>query len=107
MLHLPQFCRGGYLDIPDDIAERLSVYQVGKNYAFFLWDEDFQAASTLYTIYALTGSDRENQSCEDGRFPLHKEESVIYAARIESEGSAITQETLLDNFHLLYREWAN
>lgn len=101
------FAGGWYLDIPDDIAERLSVYQVGKNYAFFLWDEDFQAASTLYTIYALTGSDRENQSCEDGRFPLHKEESVIYAARIESEGSTITQETLLDNFHLLYREWAN
>lgn len=101
------YAGGWYLNIPETIANRLSVYQVGKNYAFFLWDENFREASALFTIYALTGSDRENQSYEDGRFPLHKEEGVIYAARIEVEGSTITQETLLNSFHLIYREWVN
>ena len=101
------YAGGWYLKIPETIATRLSVYQVGKNYAFFLWDEDYQEASALFTIYALTGSDRENQSNEDGRFPLHKEEGVIYAARIETEGSTITQESLLNSFHSIYREWVN
>lgn len=101
------YAGGWYLKIPETIATRLSVYQVGKNYAFFLWDEDYQEASALFTIYALTGSDRENQSNEDGRFPLHKEEGVIYAARIETEGSTITQEFLLNSFHSIYREWVN
>ena len=98
---------GWFVRLDDAWAERITVYQVGNTYAFFMWNEEATEAIPVFTIFALTGSDRENQAKEDGRIALHQTEGVIYAAKIEQEAAAfgITQEYLTDSFQLIRQEW--
>ena len=83
------------------------VQQVGSTYVFYLWNEDFREATAAFTIYALSGSDRQSQSTEDGRFVLFAGEDVIYAARMESglTASGMTESDLINSFHLIHQAW--
>ena len=98
---------GWYMGLDSELAGRMTVAQVGNTYTFSLWDEAFEKAEPLYTIYALTGSDRENQAVVDNRFPLCSAEGVIYAACLEEAAAecGITEETLTASFHLIYEAW--
>lgn len=94
---------GWYIRLDSDWASRVTVEQVGNTYTFYEWDEAFETATCLYTVFALTGSDRQTQAMEDSRFPLYTGESVIYAARLEETAAAygITEETLRSSFQLI------
>lgn len=98
---------GWYVGLDGAMAERITVEQVGNTYSFYLWDVGFETAQSLYTIFALTGSDRENQATEDDRFALCSTENVIYAARLEpaAAGYGMNEETLTNSFHLIYDPW--
>ena len=74
---------------------------------FSLWDEHFETMTPLFTVYALTGSDRENQATQDGRFLLVSDTDAIYAARLEEDHAQldIDEEYLIQNFHLIHQEW--
>lgn len=101
------FADGWYLELNSDWTNRISVNQVGSTYVFYMWDEAFREARAVFTIYALSGSDRETQATEDGRFVLHRSMDVIYAARLEADlkDTAINEEYLINSFHLIHREW--
>ena len=101
------YADGWYLRLDSSWMSRLSVQQVGSTYVFYLWDEEFQEATAAFSIYALSGSDRQTQSTEDGRFVLFDSEDVIYAARLESglTASQITQNYLINSFHLIHQAW--
>lgn len=94
---------GWYIRLDSDWASRVTVEQVGNTYTFYEWDEAFETATCLYTVFALTGSDRQTQAMEDSRFPLYTSESVIYAARLEETAAdyGITEETLRSSFQLI------
>ncbi|MBQ8834690.1 MAG: hypothetical protein IJ001_07185 [Oscillospiraceae bacterium] len=98
---------GWYVGLDSQWAHRVTVEQVGNTYAFYLWDEEFESAEPLYTLYALTGSDRETQAQTDGRVLLCSADSVIYAVRLEeiATGYGITEDILRENFHLIYEAW--
>lgn len=101
------YADGWYLRLDSRWTGQLTVSQVGSNYAFYLWDDGFQEANPAFTIYALSGSDRQSQATEDGRFALHIGEDVIYAARLEGDLSSygITEEYLINSFHLIHQDW--
>ena len=94
---------GWYIRLDSDWASRVTVEQVGNTYTFYEWDEAFETATCLYTVFALSGSDRQTQAMEDSRFPLYTSESVIYAARLEETAAdyGITEETLRSSFQLI------
>ena len=98
---------GWYVQLDSIWANRVTVGQFGNTYNFYVWDPDYQELSTLYTIYALTGSDRETQAALDGRFALCQTEGVVYAARLESAADVfgVTKETLIASFHLIHQDW--
>ncbi len=98
---------GWYLRLDSLWAHRAAVEQAGNTYTVHIWDEDFTAAVPVYTVYALTGSDRETQAAEDGRFALLRTDSVIYAARMEPTAAdyGITRESLAQSFRLIYEDW--
>ena len=101
------FSDGWYLKVDKDWVAQLTVNQVGSTYAFYMWDDGFGEAVPVFTVYALSGSDRQTQSTEDGRFVLNSGTDVIYAARLES-GAAIydiDEEYLKTSFHLVHQEW--
>ena len=101
------YADGWYLQLESSWTSQISVQQVGSTYAFYLWDEAFREATAAFTIYALSGSDRQTQSTEDGRFVLHDSGDVIYAARLEKglTASEITQSYLINSFHLIHQAW--
>ena len=88
-------------------ASALSVQNRGSSYEFYLWDEEQSAAKRLFTIYVLTGQNRDEQSGQKDRFVLYKTDAVIYAAALDTGAAdyAITKESLIESFHLIQQEW--
>lgn len=101
------FSDGWYLRLDSSWTDRITVSQVGSNYVFYMWDAGFTEATPVFTIYALSGSDRQTQATEDGRFVLSSGPDVIYAARLEGDlqDYGINEEYLTLNFHLIRQEW--
>lgn len=101
------FDGGWYLELDNSWADFVTVYQVGNTYAFYMWNPAYTEAVACFTLYSLSGSDRVTQSTEDGRFVLHRDDGVIYAARFESDVAkyGITQEYMIKSFHLIHQDW--
>jgi len=101
------FMGGWYVKLDNEWAARLSVLQQGNQYEFYIWDEDYENAQMVMTVFALTGQNREEQSREDDQFVLLKTDSVIYTAKIYpiSQKYGITQESAVLNFQLIHHDW--
>ena len=101
------FDAGWYMLLGSDWAHRVLVTQEGSSYTFLMWDNRFTEAEKLFTVYALTGSDREDAAIMDGRFILHRGDSVIYCAQMEADAAAygLTEQSLTDSFRFIQRDW--
>lgn len=101
------FQGGWYLDLDSQWAERVAVLQRGDAFEFFLWDEGFQQAQRLLTVYAFSGVDREALAVQDNRAVLYEGEETIYSAYLEVESASygLTQEKLVRSFHLIHSDW--
>ena len=101
------FSDGWYLQLDSSWTDRITVSHVGSNYVFYMWDDSFMEATPVFTVYALSGSDRQTQATEDGRFVLSSSADVIYAARLEGDlqDYGINEEYLTGNFHLIHQDW--
>ncbi len=101
------YADGWYLKLDSDLTKLLTVNQVGSTYAFYMWEEGYREASAIFTIFALSGSDRESQATVDGRFVLMRSADVIYAAQLEDnlEAYGIDEAYLINSFHLIHQEW--
>ena len=98
---------GWYLILNSDWTDRMTVYQVGTTYVFYMWDAEFQEPKQLFTVFALSGSDRVSQATEDGRFLLHSGDDVVYAAKLDADAALfnIDETYLSDHFHLIHKVW--
>ena len=96
-----------YLQVDPQIAGDLTAVQRGNSYEFGRWNEKKQESQKLLTLYVLTGQRREEQAVEDNRFVVYKNESTIYAVKLEVASAAygMTQESLIDSFHLIIDDW--
>lgn len=100
------FVGGWYLELDGMWASRLTVLQQSDVYMFHLWDADFKQTQPLLTITAQRGKDRSQQLTEDA-FVLYATESVTYWATLTREAydCGITQDVLIDRFHLIQQDW--
>lgn len=101
------YVSGWYMQLNSEIAQRFTVTQRGNSYEFSLWDENFQNAEELMTVYVLTGQKREEQAVAENRFVLHRSESTVYAANLNAASAAygITKESVIRGFHLIHQDW--
>ncbi len=101
------FAGGWYLCLGEDWATQITAEQNAGVHAFYVWDASQQSSVPVFTIYALTGQDRDTAAVEDGKFLLLRTENVVYAATLEaSAGSCgITQEYLINAFRLIQKDW--
>jgi len=101
------YAGGWYVQLDSSWAERVTIEQMGNTYIFYLWDEEFAEAIPLYTIYVMTGSDRETQANADKRFPLYRTDEVVYAARLEPIANAygINKESMINSFSPIHQDW--
>ncbi len=96
-----------YLQLDESIAGDLTAAQRGNSYEFGLWDSETQQSNKLMTLYVLTGQRREEQAVEDNRFVVYRNESTVYAVKLEVASAAycMTQESLIESFHLIVEDW--
>lgn len=101
------YAGGWYLQLDSAWAPRVSVVQEGSVYTFYLWDESYVSAEVVFTIYALTGSSRAEQSVLDTRFQLHSSDSTVFAAEFSEAAAEIglTEDNLINSFRLIHRDW--
>lgn len=101
------FTGGWYLELDPELSSRISVRQSGNGYRFYLWDEDYQEAQDLLSIYALAGPDREDRAQEEGYFVLYRGDGILYAGKLESAAlaHAITPDEMTKRFHLIHHDW--
>jgi len=101
------FVSGWYMELNSDWAYRLSMSVQGNQYDFYLWDLDSETMHKLMTVYTLTGQNREERSTQEGRFVLHKSDSVIYSASLQpmAKEVGLTQESVVHGFHLIHQDW--
>lgn len=101
------FDDGWYIQLQSEWIDRLAAEKTGSTYTFLMWNNSYGTAVPVFTVYALTGKDRDSQAAIQNRFALYRGEDVVYAAKLES-GSAIygmTESYLRENFHLIRQEW--
>ncbi len=98
---------GWFLKIDNKLAPRITVQVESNTFAFYLWNANFTKAEKLFTIYTLTGQNREEQSLSNHKFILLKTDTTIYSATLEGSADkyAITQESLIGSFSLIHRDW--
>ncbi len=101
------FDGGWYLTLDEVWASRISVTEGAGVCTFFVWDEAFEKAEKLLTVFALTGSDREQAAEQEERFLLYKTDGVTYAAKLEVAALSygLFQENLMGSFHLIQMDW--
>lgn len=98
---------GWYLKLDRSWANRVTVDQGNGVYTFYVWDESYQNVTHLFTIYVLTGSDRDEEAVMDNRFALYRSEGVAYAAKLRPDALAydITEDYLIECFRLIRQDW--
>lgn len=101
------YAGGWYVQLDSAWAERVTIEQMGNTYIFYLWNEAFSEAAPIFTIYVMTGSDRESQAKADKRFLLYRTDEVVYAARLESTAAenGITKESMINSFSPIHQDW--
>ena len=98
---------GWYLEIDSKFASRITVQAEANTFEFYLWNENYSHAEKLFTIFTLTGQNREEQSLSDGKFILLKTDTAIYSATLETAatGHGVTQENLIGCFSQIHQDW--
>ena len=98
---------GWYLQLDSQWASRMTVEQEHGCFRFYVWDESYQTATALFSVYTLTGADRDESAAQDGRFPLYRAEGVAYAAQLDIAAPeyGITEKSLQDSFRLIRQDW--
>ena len=88
-------------------ATQLSVEQTDNTYRFFVWDAEQQKNIPIFTVFALTGQNRDADAVEDGRFILQRTDRVVYAGLLEADAAeyGITQNNLINDFRLIQKDW--
>lgn len=101
------FEAGWYLRLDKEWATQIATEQNGNTYTFFMWNDEFREAVSVFSLYTLTGNDRDLEAGVQNRFALNRGDQVVYAAKLEP-GSAvygITEDQLINGFRLIRMDW--
>lgn len=101
------FVGGWYIQLERDWASRLTVTNWSNQYTFYLWDEAYKTAEEIFTVYAFSGQDRDQQGISNDRFVLNRTESMVYSACLE-EGAKkldITRDDIIYSFRMIQKDW--
>ena len=101
------FDAGWYILLGSDWAHRILVTQDGSTYTFSMWDQEFVEAEKIFTVYTLSGAEREQEALEAERFILYRTDSTIYCASLEQAAADydVTQASLTEYFRFIQRDW--
>lgn len=97
------FAEGWYIELDQSWLNRIAVEEFGAAHTFYMWNESYGEAVAIFTVYTLTGRDRDSQADVQNRFALHRGENVVYAGKLEYASAiyGISESYLINCFHLI------
>ena len=107
------FSDGWFYVLPNEWRDKVSVRREGAvsgERAIVISSVDGETGNLtdLLTIYTLTDENRADRATLDGRFILINSGTVVYAAKINSDGGAVETlavQDIISRFHLICSEW--
>ena len=101
------FVGGWYMVLDSAWARNVTVEQTSNEYEFYLWSEDLRRCQKIFTVYVLTGANREDLAAQDGRFLLLKTDTVTYSGIVHdgAENYGIDRDSVTRGFRLIENEW--
>lgn len=101
------FSDGWYLELEKSMLSRIAAEENGNAFIFYMWNDSYGEAMAVFSVFALTGNDRNQEVNVQNRFPLYRGESTVYAGKLETASAVygITEEYLQNSFHLISQEW--
>ena len=101
------FIGGWYLELDSRWASQLTVVDRGNEYEFHIWNDAFEKAEKVLTVFANSGQSREVSRSSTEQFVLYESDSVVYTAKLEAAGEkyGLTAELVTNGFHLIKQAW--
>ena len=99
------FDAGWYIRLNPEWRDSLAVLEEEDRYTFGLLTRRNEEFSPIFTIWVLTGPDREEQAGLEGRVLLHKGETEVYAMSFAEEMDEAAQKQLFESFRLIRMDW--
>lgn len=99
------FDDGWYYRLDPTWKDALTVLEEEDRYIFGLLPLKQGEFAPLFTIWVLTGPDREEQAQLDGRILLHKGETEVYAMSFAEDTDEETKRQLRNGFRLIRIDW--
>lgn len=104
---------GWYLVIPEQWKDKLTISRNDalsgqRQVNFSLWQGEDKKPEPFLSIFRLTGSNRTTRAVEDGRFILHEEGEIIYAAKfydVKWSCGLSENELITENFQTIQTNW--
>ena len=98
------FLDGWYLQLDEELIDRITVSMKGTSYQFFMWDKEYRTTEELLSITANAVQSRTEL---EGAFVLSRTDSVVYTAKLtpHAEKYGITQDSVIYNFRLIHQDW--
>jgi hypothetical protein len=89
----------------DPLWKDLAVIEGEDRYTFGLIGDKRDEFTALFTIWVLTGPDREALAETEGRVLLHIGETEVYAMSFAEEMEEAERTRLLNDFRLIRTDW--
>jgi len=101
------FVGGWYMQLQSEWASRVVVRNIGNQYDFFIWDEEYKETQLIISVYAITVQNRDASIRTDDYILLHKTDTMIYAAELHAAAYdyGIDQDSLKYSFRLIQKDW--
>ena len=101
------FVGGWYIQLDNDWANRTTVIANSNAYSFYIWNKDGTDNEKIATILALSGQNRELQAATEGYIQLHKTDTVVYVAKLESCAAeyGLDAQFVENRFRLIQQDW--
>ena len=101
------FIGGWYMELDSRWASQLTVVDLGNAYEFHIWDDAFEKAEKVLTVFTHSGQNREAGRSSTGQFTLYESDSIVYTAKLEAAGHkyGLTDALITSSFHLIKQAW--
>ena len=91
-----------YLELNDEWASRLTVVSQNTEHVFYIWDDSFEQATKIMTMFSRYNKGEQLNSGAD-QYKVFANDLITYTAKFEDEAAVfgMTPEYVADSFHII------
>ncbi len=100
------FIDGWFVELQPDWVNIITVARQDNKVDFFCWDKEYRVPIRMFSVFLLTGQNKDMLLDSDSYIVLYKTDNVIYCGEITSTGEkyGLDEQKLIESFHLIQQE---